>query len=612
MSRFAQLAPFNSGETVTSNFSRISAALDYRHARSFGAESRISFQGLVSGNDDAIEAFSDLLGCSPTLLRPRAVVALGAASLIATEKLPRGLVSRDPMRFCPHCVFDDEQKQGGRKGHRAFGRLKWLVNAVRCCPDHQTALVSLPRAPFPAFSHDFAALLRMAAPELPALAKTAQAMQQDALDLYVTTRLNGIRQPESWLEDLPLRVIIRVAEVAGAVDRHGAGIRNQQLTDVEWSAAAGHGLQILAEGPEEFRTLLKRLIRTSTCGRSGLGGRAVYGRLYEMLAHENNDPAFDPIRNHMKEVALEQLPLGPGDRFFGSVETRRLHSVHSAALQFEVHPKRLKKLLIRSGVVDASCSDLHPDQIVLDAAEMESFVGQMRGSVDTPQAKEHIGATRTHFETLVRCGFLVPHTGGTPSPVGQEGLGVERRFMVKDLDDLLIFIKSLSGTRTDLQRLLDITSATRRAGCSLDLTFRLLLSGALLNVASEPSAHGVAAINIDPIELKEKTALPEHGCLSLKEVEKSLGTNTLAVKALIAAGHLASVERRNPVKRHLQTVVEPSEIARFQREYISLTHLANARGNHFIRVLKELGDTEPAFDHQAIGVRFYKRSDVGA
>jgi hypothetical protein len=79
--------------------------------------------------------------------------------------------------------------------------------------------------------------------------------------------------------------------------------------------------------------------------RNDWGLRLAFGRLYEWLAHESDDAAYEPLRDIIRRHVIETMPLGPGDDVFGrEVTVRRLHSVRSASLEMDVHPKRLRKL----------------------------------------------------------------------------------------------------------------------------------------------------------------------------------------------------------------------------------------------------------------------------
>lgn len=106
----------------------------------------------------------------------------------------------------------------------------------------------------------------------------------------------------------------------------------------------------------------------------------------------------------------------------------------------------------------------------------------------------------------------------------------------------------------------------------------------------------------------------DHGGLKPREVATMLGCADRAVYGLIAVRQLRTCTVINPINRCPQVVIMPEELARFQREYVSLFALAKERGLHFRRVQRELDDRglEPAFKAEEIGARFYKREDLNS
>ena len=122
---------------------------------------------------------------------------------------------------------------------------------------------------------------------------------------------------------------------------------------------------------------------------------------------------------------------------------------------------------------------------------------------------------------------------------------------------------------------------------------------------------GYLSVLVDIDEIRANVRGDDHGGLSLQQVESMMETNDKVVRALTRAGHLKTLTVTNPVNRCPQIVIRPEELARFQKEYVSLFVLAKERGRHFKAVKNALdaAGIEPAFDPEMIGARFYWRSD---
>lgn len=606
MNRLSNLLQLNDGETVASLGSRLSAACGYRHPRSFGADLGFKFQGLAVGNDSDVAKFAECLGVTPSTLAPGVVKSDERFNMMCGEVLTRTLVQRRRLRLCPHCIKEDEEKRSGRRGFRAYGRTEWLVLPVRTCIVHGTRMITAEHVPAPMFGHDFAGNLAVEAANMDAHVAAATPMKADSLQRYVQSRMGSGASSASWLDALLLYVVVRVSEAVGAMDRHGVRYKNSEIDEAEWSQSAGHGFDIMREGEAAFRGHLQKLLGNFYTRNSDMGGRALFGRLYEMLAHETGDPAFDPIRDIMMEVAIGSLPLGPGDEFFGPVTERKVHSVQSASRQYDVHPKRLHKLLLNTGRLDPDAPKNTYERILIDADVMEEFAVETKATLDVTETKAYLGVTRVWFDEMVSHRILSPHGGkGTLDTY----VDVIRRFKTDDLDALLHRLRAVV-TSQPVEGLVDISAAGRRANCSLKEIFDLLLAGELERVAGRGSETTFKDIRLDPLEVKSKTRLADHNCYNLRQIEKLIPAKTSVVKALVEDGRLPSVKVRNPAKRNIQTVVEPEALAQFVSEFASVGNLARkvrTRTENLERRLRA-ADVSPAFE--AAGTPFYRCTDI--
>lgn len=102
------------------------------------------------------------------------------------------------------------------------------------------------------------------------------------------------------------------------------------------------------------------------------------------------------------------------------------------------------------------------------------------------------------------------------------------------------------------------------------------------------------------------------GSLSLRKVERRLGTTTRVVKALIEHGNLPSRVEINPVNRCPRQVVRQDDLDAFMGRYVTLHVAAKEAGVHFRKLRKALTAVEvrPAFDPAAVHATFYDRANA--
>ncbi|RVK42994.1 TniQ family protein [Sinorhizobium meliloti] len=309
MTRLSLTVPLHSGETLASFCSRTAARNGLPSARVFAAHLGFSFNGLSAGKRQDVERFAQAVGRFPESLGPALVQSDGIHVAVAGEKLPRTYLQRNRLRFCPHCVQEDEASGAGRAGTRAYGRMAWLVSLIRTCPIHHTKLLTSARSR-PEALDDFFVRLGWELLLMPEHLRKSVPQQPTGLETYVVDRLNGDRTHMPFLDDLPMYAAGQLSEWVGAVLMFGVDFKPNEMTEDNWREAGGEGFGALSEGEHGFRQFLKSLHPKCSSGRLGSADpSSVYGQLYTSLMLCSGDAAFDRIRAIVREVSLEHLPL---------------------------------------------------------------------------------------------------------------------------------------------------------------------------------------------------------------------------------------------------------------------------------------------------------------
>ena len=615
MTRLAELIQFNEGETVASYCSRLAAACGYPNARALATRLGFRFQGLVAGDDVDVRGFAFALGTSESGLAPGTVVTRDRYSTVSGERFSPAMMHRLHLRLCPHCVLEDEVSAEGRRGFRAFGRLEWLVAPVQVCRAHRCMIFLLkPQTPLYGLEHDFAAKLAFHRSEIPMIARATAHVEPDAYQGYVEGRLRSGPNGNRWLDTFPMHVVGRVCEAVGIIEQYGVTAGPKTLGVADLSRSAGRGYDIIQGGETDFTEFLERLAGRFYEAGGDIRGKGLYGHLHGVLATASPEAEYEPFRKIMREVTMNTVPLGPGSDYFGPVTERRMHSVYSASREFGLQPKRLRNLLARSGMVDPDTATKPYHRIVLDATEMAAFAKEVREALSFKEAVKALGAERSQLASIVECGILRSFEisiGGGAAPESGSGITTTLSFRASDVTEIRRRVECLPIISPS-EEFVRLRYAAKMANCKHGEVVRLLLDGELRKVARVEDEDGLAALRIDPYELREWTRGPDHGCRSLREVELAIPTSNAVVHALIEAGHLKSVRRRNPWKRHMQMVVEPDELARFISTFVSLGTLAHRHRRTTAGIESRLTKVGilPAFI--ASGKKFYRVLDLAA
>jgi len=594
---------FLPGETPASFCSRV-AAIVRRSARQFCRDFGLAFMDIVDGRLETLSALASLTAASEGALVSNAIVRYEERQFTYRgHHLVRDAMSRAALRVCPHCLRKDIAEGRGPVNARPYGRVIWLIEAIRTCPEHNVALSVISEDDHPQRVHDFSLLVQPHLSAMEVMAEGAGHRTPSSLERYLLRRLEG-KAEASWLDELSFHAVAKSSEVIGAVIGNGPDYRDEEMTDALWHRAGGEGFDILSRGKDGLRDLLMGLQEAFPGERIGL--RSMYGRLESWLGHDTDDSAYDPLRRILAEVAAETMPLPAGRGAFGhQVDERRLHSIRSASRAFGIHRKRLRKLLLRAGHITEEALSLPDDRVQFAADAASEFLTKVGRSMSLKEARDYLGLPRPLEQHLLKAGILVPFIEGAKGEI-------DHAFDPRDLDNLLArLVRGAQPAGAEDGNLVSVSKAATRACVSgLDVV-RLLLDGRLATVLLDPGEGAFAAIRVDPDEVT-RAMKPERGGLSLRQVEKKMEASTAVVKALVDLSILPSRTTVNPVSRQTQRVVDAADLEEFLGRYISARNLALQRSMYIGSVtaaMRKLG-IAPAFPPDEVKATFFEVTQV--
>jgi hypothetical protein len=515
---------------------------------------------------------------------------------------------RNYFRICPKCAAEDIKTSAQPVELAVYGRLSWNIASIRTCATHNTALTLFAKDPTTNEGHDFALIVRQNSHELQSLPVVDRA--PSALENYLLARLNGVAKHHPWLDALDFHVAAKTCEIIGAIAIFGRDVVLDKMTDADWQVAGGAGFEIASAGESAIRAFLSRLQTSCVHNRSGAEGpQAVFGTLYKWIAFGAKDAAFDPVRDVMRRHIIETTPVGPADTVMGEpVKRRVLHSIHTAAMDFGAHPKRLRKILAAKGLLPAGHESSSDNLVLFDADRAQDVFDS--GAIDGLTQKDletYLGTGRVQAKILVDSGIVKPAVA-----VSEPGIGWFA-FARKEIDTFLEnLLRDAKPVDIAAESQVDIPTAAGRANCQSAEVVRLILDRKLDWVGTLTSKEKYLSVLVDIDEVKSKTRLTPLDGLTARQVEKALKTSTAAVRALIDNGILKTERRVNPINRCPVDIVPTADFEKFRATYVSLFELAKERGMHHMKLKKELAERNirPAIDPELIHATFYRCEDI--
>jgi TniQ len=552
-----------------------------------------------------IRQLAELSGTKLVDLMKNAILKSGKMYEFRGQQITKPAIRRARVCICPICIQDDIADSELPAALAGYGRYEWSLSAIRTCSRHRIALVEVRNDLPPGQLHDFVRNVAVAIPHINRLAAEARRRPASGLELYLLERLKG-RSTHAWLAKLPFFAASWTVQIVGAVAGFGKRINMDPLKDDDWYEAGDTGFEILKNGAAGLKDFMSALKREHVPKKRGSadGPQAVFGKLYMSFSQGLPDEAYDPVREVMTEHILETFPLGPGDELFGKpVLQRRFHSVRTASVEFQMHPKRLRKLIEAEGLV--TDPELRDCDVMFDAAVADRLFKREADSMSLKEVENYINAPRPMAQVLHEAALIKRHTVG----IG----GMNEVFFKSELDAFVagLYRKSVAVDQpTD--KVCDVAAAAKRTNASTAEVVRLIQDDRLAWVGRKEGVGGVLGLLVNVDEVRPLVRLPELDGLVPADAGKALRVNSKVIRGLLDKGVFKTIDQRHPIKRNLTKVIPLEEIDRFSETYVSLFTLARQHGKHMPILLRELAGlgVRPAPELEGVGATFFRRSEV--
>lgn len=593
--------PFHDDETIMSFVSRVGLANFSPNTREFCLHMGLSFRKIMSGELDEIQSLFSLAGLPNATVGARNVVREGNEFLINGERLSKSCFQSHRFRYCPFCLADDVRDGEGPFSSRPYVRLDWHVTLIRSCPKHGT-LLTLGGPAHRYGPRQIAAIIEdVDDGRLP-----ITAWRRTKFESYISDRLWGRNLKCDWVDQMPLYVAGKLSEILGATILFGKHFIAKNIENEDWANCAQVGFDLIKEGEDAFREYIRSLPGEYWRGGKHLDARSLYGRIYVRLAHETHDPAYDGVRQIIREVGLQHLPFGPSDTLFGPIDERRLHSIQSASRQFGLEPSTVREVFTQANVIPPMCDSLADDCVLVAARTAEELIQSFERGRSAYDAQQYLGVDHEELMVLVELGYLNPQ-------IERDETGPKYYFHKDDLDALIRKLLAAKGDHNESKKTLTLLStAATISGCSFRVLVRMLFTNHLETVLLDQNDPRFANALVDADEVAALSRSLDQVSLPFYEAERAMGIPSQSLANLVARGIISSATVMNQTKRRFERVVSLTEMEAFECRYTTIYKYARATG----RSVGEARDEIAAHGITAVtsieehGVALYNRTDL--
>ncbi|TCM76380.1 TniQ family protein [Rhodovulum steppense] len=454
----------------------------------------IAPMSLVSGEPDAIARLCEVSGADLAMVRATtpARVAKRAYELRG-HVLPAEFFVRPRTSCCPACLKADDARAADpamARRHRWF----WALDVVRTCPEHGLPLIRLPKTAHDDELHELG--VRAPAPGVDLDAEIAGLSPREVspLQAYVLGRLEGQAGPD-WLDAQPLDQVVRAAELLGAVMVFDPARNLATMTEEEREEAGRAGYERMAQGVAGVRAALEALYEDFHAGGGNPGPQKVFGRLYTAMSGRRGSGRHGELAGVLRDFILDRFALPAGTKVLGQVLERRLnHTVASLAAEQDLDARTLRQVLVARGLVAAEAEPHQP----FDADAGRAIAATVRRSVTVIKLPEALGCSRPLAGQLIEEGLIIP--------IAADAQASGRACKAVDAEDVRRFLESIGRAAPAVAEnpagLVPIGKASEKAKSPAVEIVHLILGGFLDRVVRLDGEHGLAALRVDPVEVK--------------------------------------------------------------------------------------------------------------
>ncbi len=576
--------------------SRLAKANGYRDLEEFCWMTSLSLSGLQAMNDETAGLLSAWSGVPAARLSKFALTGNNVTSFGATS-VRRSQLEMASLRVCRHCLCHDMLAGHGRAVTRPYVRAVWRWMAIGTCPIHGGELEVISADDITAWIARRGDALGLNLPEI---------REPDLADVYFSNRVNGAGKASEFLDELPAYVAAEFCTVIGHFKNlpEDGRARNRIPDGFMNGSSRREGFLIAKQGKEAVLSFLSHHVHAAI--ETATEFMDIYGVARRWLRKFVDDPDYRPVVELFQRHAEQHIPMEAGDVFLTEVKERQVHTVRSAAVEYQLTADRVTNVIEKYGFTTGTPDGgVKAARVFPRAALHEQLVLETQ-LLTTPEAASLLGCTWQFLDILLQQGHLPYHANS------KDYARVFRRISRESVARLMARLKAQRNCMSN-EGLVSIHIATTICHCKVSEIVALIFGGKLTKVSWSGDELLLKNLLVDPQEVLPHVALDEaDNYLDVAALEKALRTTTATIDELLKREFLPVQMRRHPRTRVNQRFVHPVAVEQFLEKHISLSTMARENGKQ-IAGLKQTLDKEgikPIFEPTGKIARFYRRSEV--
>ncbi|PFG63990.1 TniQ protein [Thioclava sp. ES.031] len=595
--------PFDPQESPLSYAARLAGVHTGGRLVQFLKDFGIEPQDMAANKDEALSLLADLSGVALGDLRANAAVPVGKRTYdLRGELVAAEFLANPHTVFCPACLAEDD-RSGWRRGH-----WEWSLSVVRTCSRHGIPLVRQAKGPWDDVFHELEYIVPERGEDLQALIKKAKPRSVSPHQEYVIRRLNGKAGPE-WLDAQTLEQAVRATELLGVLVAYGPTQKLPELEADDWDHAGSIGFEFTSRGEEGIREALEAQFRKFDDASGTPGARKIFGCFYNALAHSKSLKEPGDIARILRDIVIENIAMPAGTKVLGvTLPERCLHTVASLAKDENLDSRTLRDVLVAASLIPEKAPAHYP----IPLQKGRDVASRVKRIVNVSSLPDVLACARPLVDQLFADRMLTPIYYGRPGTKGRTQKAVDR-------DEIAMLVGKLHAKAVELDSendgLVPVSKAAEKAKVPAVTVVHMILGGFLERVFRLAGQDGIAAVRVDPAEVKRHRATCSKG-LSAMEAFAALKISRNILWRLVdrcpEEVSLAVNWIVGPDDEHRILWFDPAVVEDFKDRFIHPARLAELHGLQLWEVasrLKRRG-VQPALLGEEVGENFYRTRDL--
>lgn len=591
--------PFDLEESPLSYASRLAKFHVGDGAAAFLKDFEIKPQDMMANKEVSIARLAELSKVPLGDLRANVAVPVGDRTYdLRGELVSAEFLANPHTMFCPACLAEGDD-EGGRRG-----RWLWTLSVVRTCPRHEIPLMCRAKSKWDDPFHELDRRVPERGDDLKALVEGVEQRPVSPLQEYVIHRLERRAGP-SWLDSQTLDQATRGTQLLGVLVAFGPNQNLNELTLDDWDHAGRIGFQFTARGEAGINEALEAEYAKSSDARGTPGAKKMFGCLYNALASSKSFKDPGDIARILRDFISEHFALPAGTKVLKKpLSERLLHTVASLAKEQSLNSETLRNVLVAAKVIPKNA----PSHFPIPVEAGREVASRMVRIVNVIKVPDELACSRPLVDQLFAERLLTPIYSGSPGISGRTQKSVDQA-------EIALLVSNLHANAARLltatENLVAISKAAERAKVPAVTVVHMILGGLLNQVFCMKGEQGVAALRVDPVEIKNQAPSCSWD-FSIMEAAGLLKLSPQIVWRLLDR-HPEEVSMQLhwvicPSAHHRIPRIAPEEIADFKKRFIHSARIAEQCGLRVCEVesrLKRRG-IRPALSEAEVGQDFYR------